>query len=153
SSHSNIFGALFRFVTLHLPQRGGLSEQIEPPCRGSSVVEEGTHKTLVASSNLAVGTDTLLYSRNPHMWRCRRSKDMFVSQTEQGISIPLFQSEELEHLIQAFLETKRAENVSGGTYTFYKNKLNLFHTFCISQGISQIYQIQADAIRQFMIFL
>ena len=78
---------------------------------------------------------------------------MFISHVAQGTSITLLQGDDLEHLIQAFLDTKRAENVAGGTLTFYKKKLYNFNTYCSTQGISQIYQIRADIIRQFMIFL
>jgi site-specific recombinase XerD len=78
---------------------------------------------------------------------------MFVSQVAQGISVTLLQGDDLEHLIQAFLQTKQAENVAKGTLGFYRKKLKLFHTFCTSQGISHISQIQADTIRQYMIFL
>ncbi|HLF73689.1 MAG TPA: tyrosine-type recombinase/integrase [Anaerolineales bacterium] len=78
---------------------------------------------------------------------------MFVSQVAQGLSLTLLKGDDLEHLIQAFLETKRAENVSSGTLGLYRKKLNNFYNYCSTQGISQISQLQPATIREFMLYL
>jgi integrase/recombinase XerD len=78
---------------------------------------------------------------------------MSVFSVTQGLSVTLLQGEDLEHLIQAFLETKRAENVSSGTLELYRKKLINFYNYCSTQGISQISQIQPSTIRDFMLYL
>lgn len=72
---------------------------------------------------------------------------------EQGTRVTSPQDEPLVLLIQAFLETKKAENIATGTLTFYRNKLALFHTFCTSQGINLMQDISPATIRQFLLFL
>ena len=65
----------------------------------------------------------------------------------------LTQEDYLEILIEAFLITKKSENVASGTLKFYKDKLNLFNTYCVSQEIKQVSQIIPGTVREFLLFL
>lgn len=71
----------------------------------------------------------------------------------QRTTLTFLQEDYLEIIIQAFLETKRAENVATGTLTFYQAKLLLFNKFCASQEIKQVSQIVPNTIREFLLFL
>ena len=53
----------------------------------------------------------------------------------QRTTLTFLQEDYLEILIQAFLETKKAENVTSGTLKYYRDKLLLFNKFCLSQEI------------------
>ena len=71
----------------------------------------------------------------------------------QGITQTFLQDDYLEILIEAFLVTKKSENVTLGTLQFYRNKLSRFINFCNSQQIKQVSQIVPDTLRQFLLFL
>jgi site-specific recombinase XerD len=73
---------------------------------------------------------------------------------EQRTILPfLAQEEYLELLIEGFLTSRKAKNVTAGTMKFYKGKLALFNKFCQSQQINQITQIVPNTIREFLLFL
>jgi site-specific recombinase XerD len=55
--------------------------------------------------------------------------------------------------IEAFLVSKRAENLAKGSIYFYQKKLKLFAEFCDSQIIKEITQVTPDTIRQFLLWL
>jgi site-specific recombinase XerD len=80
----------------------------------------------------------------------REVRDMFNT---QGTTVTALQEEYLEILIQAFLETKKAENVTGGTLGFYRKKLLEFLKYCTSQQIKIVSQISPSTIREFLLFL
>jgi len=55
--------------------------------------------------------------------------------------------------IEAFLFDRKAQNLAKGTLDFYRRHLNLFITFCDSQVVTQIDQLDPNLIRQYMIWL
>ncbi len=54
---------------------------------------------------------------------------------------------------EAFLIDRKVQNLSHGTLYFYQTKLKLFTDFCDTQAITQIDQIDANFIRQFLLQL
>lgn len=75
-----------------------------------------------------------------------------MNNNEQGTSI-ILQEDFLEPLIQAFLAAKRAENVALGTMDFYSKKLRNLNKYCSARTITEIAQVQADVIREFLMHL
>jgi integrase/recombinase XerD len=72
----------------------------------------------------------------------------------QRTTLPfLAQEDYLELLIETFLETKKAENVSAGTSQFYKQKLTSFNKYCLTQEIKTVSQISPSTIREYLLFL
>jgi site-specific recombinase XerD len=71
----------------------------------------------------------------------------------QRTSLTFLQQDYLELLIEGFLIAKKSENVASGTLKFYKDKLALFNTYCLSQEIKQVSQIAPNTIREFLLFL
>ena len=59
----------------------------------------------------------------------------------------------LEQWVEAFLIDRKAANLSAGTLHFYRIKLGLFLRFCESQLIGQVEQVDAAALRQYLLWL
>jgi site-specific recombinase XerD len=72
---------------------------------------------------------------------------------KQGTTTNFAQDTHLLTWIDAFLIDRKAQNVSKGTLYFYVKKLELFTRFCDGQGITQITQIDAGLIREFLLWL
>lgn len=67
----------------------------------------------------------------------------------------LFFSQEhyLEISVSAFLRDRKASELSKRTIAFYKEKLDKFAKFCVSQGIRLVPQITAQTIREYMLYM
>jgi site-specific recombinase XerD len=59
----------------------------------------------------------------------------------------------LETWIDAFLVDRKAQNLSKGTVKFYSEKLRYFTVFCDGQALTDILQIDAVTIREFLLWL
>lgn len=68
-------------------------------------------------------------------------------------SIDLIGSDTIFHWMHVFLMSCRSRNLSSGTIEFYEKKLTAFRQFCSDLAITDITQISADNIRQFLIYL
>ena len=56
-------------------------------------------------------------------------------------------------IIEQFLMTKRAENLSQNTQDFYKKELTLFHTFTESRLLKTVEDIHPEDLRAFLLWL
>lgn len=65
----------------------------------------------------------------------------------------LLVSSGLEDWMDEFLLDRRARNLSKGTIKFYKTKLKLFKTFCMSKGITLVEELTPALIRDFLLEL
>ncbi|MBM4426403.1 MAG: hypothetical protein FJ031_04100 [Chloroflexi bacterium] len=63
------------------------------------------------------------------------------------------QNHDLQEWLGIYLHACRSRNLSPGTVEFYEKKLNTFLKFCSDLAITDITQISADNIRQFLIYL
>jgi site-specific recombinase XerD len=73
---------------------------------------------------------------------------------EQRTTLPfLAQEEYLELLIEGFLTSRKAKNVTAGTMKFYKGKLAIFNKFCQSQHLNQITQDRSKYHQRVLAFL
>jgi len=59
----------------------------------------------------------------------------------------------LQEWLQIYLHACRSRNLSAGTVEFYEKKLNAFLQFCSALAITEVEQVSADHIRQFLIHL
>jgi site-specific recombinase XerD len=59
----------------------------------------------------------------------------------------------LETWLDAFLVDRTAQNLSKGTLEFYKDKLRYFAVFCGGQAITDILQLDAVTIREYLLWL
>lgn len=78
---------------------------------------------------------------------------MCKEKVDQG---PIKKTEQDTHLltwIEAFLIDRKAQGVSRGTLLYYRKKLKLFTNFCDSLLITQITQITATNLREYMLHL
>ena len=71
---------------------------------------------------------------------------------DQGI-IRLSQQDYLAILIESFLIDRRSQGLAIGTISFYKKKLQYFLSYCESQAVTQISQINPDLIRRYILNL
>ena len=71
----------------------------------------------------------------------------------QGTIIKFSQETHLLTWIQAFLVDRKAQGLSRGTITFYRNKLKLFTDYCEDQLITQITEINPSQVRSFLLYL
>ena len=55
--------------------------------------------------------------------------------------------------IEAFLVDRKAQGLAEGTIYFYQKKLHLFTTFCESKLVTQITEITASDLREYMLHL
>jgi site-specific recombinase XerD len=71
----------------------------------------------------------------------------------QGLNLKNLQDLYLEIWVEAFLTDRKAQNMSAGTITFYIKKLRLFCDYCTTQAITRIDQVDANLIRQYLLYL
>lgn len=69
------------------------------------------------------------------------------------LSFDVYQADELPDWLDMFLYACRSRNLTKGTIEFYRKKLDAFLKFCSDLAITNISQISADDIRQFLIAL
>jgi site-specific recombinase XerD len=67
--------------------------------------------------------------------------------------LDIYQTDELQPWISAFLHACRARNLASGTLEFYNKKLEAFTGFCLENHADRIGGINADLIRNFLILL
>lgn len=72
---------------------------------------------------------------------------------EQGTLLLLSQENNLDICVESFLIDRKAQNLSSGTLTFYRNKLRYFQDYCESQLIKQVIEISPYNIRAFLLML
>lgn len=65
----------------------------------------------------------------------------------------VYKNDDLQNWIEIFLHGCRSRNLAPGTIKFYRMKLNIFVQFSSDLAITNISQITADNIRQFLIYL
>ena len=63
------------------------------------------------------------------------------------------QTNEIRNWIALFLIDREAGNKSPGTITFYAEKLNKFASYCNAENIADMYDITADVLRHFLLWL
>lgn len=68
-------------------------------------------------------------------------------------NLEIYQTDDLGKWIGVYLRACRARNLAVGTIEFYSKKLRAFTRFCLENDITNISQISADLIRQFLISL
>jgi site-specific recombinase XerD len=74
--------------------------------------------------------------------------------TQQPLNIlGIYQNDDLRDWIGIFLHACRSRNLAAGTIEFYCKKLNVFIQFCTDLAITNISQLTAENIRQFLIYL
>ena len=78
---------------------------------------------------------------------------MFNPKQSQWLNLKFAQDSHLLTWIEAFLIDRKAQNMAKGTLYFYTKKLKLFTDFCESQAVTQITQIDANLIRQYLLYL
>lgn len=71
----------------------------------------------------------------------------------EKIQYEISKSGDIQYWLQIYLHACRSRNLSPGTVEFYEKKLNAFLHFCSDLAITDITQINADNIRQFLIYL
>lgn len=71
----------------------------------------------------------------------------------QGIISNLSQENYLSTAIEAFLISKKVENLQPETIIFYQKKLKLFIFFCDEIAVNQVSQIDPNVIRNFFLWL
>jgi site-specific recombinase XerD len=69
------------------------------------------------------------------------------------LAIDIYKNDDLQDWIGIFLHACRSRNLATGTIKFYSMKLNTFVQFSSDLAITNISQITADNIRQFLIYL
>ncbi|MBI2757208.1 MAG: tyrosine-type recombinase/integrase [Chloroflexi bacterium] len=69
------------------------------------------------------------------------------------LTLDIYQTDDLRKWIGIYLHACRSRNLAGGTIEFYGKKLNAFVQFCLKYEITNINQINAEYIRQFLIIL
>ena len=67
--------------------------------------------------------------------------------------LDVYKNDDLQSWIEIFLHGCRSRNLAPGTIKFYRMKLNIFVQFSSDLAITNISQITADNIRQFLIYL
>jgi site-specific recombinase XerD len=82
----------------------------------------------------------------------KRDKDDMEKITQQTY---LFLSQEhyLEISVLAFLRDRKASELAKGTIAYYKEKLDKFVRFCDTQEIKYVAQINAETIREYMLYM
>ena len=74
--------------------------------------------------------------------------------TQQPLNIlGIYQNDDLRDWIGIFLHACRSRNLAAGTIEFYGKKLKVFIQFCTDLAITNISQLTAENIRQFLIYL
>ncbi len=69
-------------------------------------------------------------------------------------TIPDFRLDDyLSTWIEQFLLDKRVQNLAPGTLIYYRSSLAVFEQFCSTQAVNRISQIDANLIRQFLLWL
>ena len=130
------------------------------------MVEQGTHKPLVGSPNLPLGTKNRHESPSVYggltpneaafcyIWGPPKQEISMLSlkTQDQGI-IRLAQQDYLAILIESFLIDRRAQGLASGTISFYKKKLQYILKFCEVQEVTQVSQITPDLIRRYILDL
>ena len=74
------------------------------------------------------------------------------TQTQRTI-LNVLQDDYLLTWLEAFLVDRKAGNAAIRTIDFYKEKLALFASFCEGQAVTRITQIDANLLRQFLLWL
>jgi site-specific recombinase XerD len=69
------------------------------------------------------------------------------------LTLDIYQSDDLRKWIGIYLHACRSRNLASGSIEFYGKKLNAFVQFCLKYEITNISQINAEYIRQFLIVL
>ncbi len=128
------------------------------------MVEQGTHKPLVASSNLALGTKNrseipaVYGGLNPKeaaiffIWGSQKQEDsMCALKTQDQGLIELLQTDYLPILVESFLIDRKAQGLSGETIHIYQKKLKYFVKFCEGQAVTQATQLTPDLIRRYLL--
>ena len=118
------------------------------------MAEQGTHKPLVVSSNLTLGTVTddeglfiIIW------WSLAKEIAMSVLKTQDQGIITLSQQDYLPILIESFLIDRRSQGLSPDTIDFYTKKLKYFLKYCEGQALTQLSQITTDLIRRYILEL
>jgi site-specific recombinase XerD len=68
-------------------------------------------------------------------------------------NLEIYQTDDLRKWIGIYLHACRSRNLAAGTIEFYGKKLNAFVRFCSEHAVTNVSQIGADHIRQFLISL
>jgi integrase/recombinase XerD len=71
----------------------------------------------------------------------------------QFLTLEIYQTDDLRKWIGIYLHACRSRNLSGATIEFYDKKLKVFIQFCLELGLTNISQLGAEHIRQFLIVL
>jgi hypothetical protein len=78
---------------------------------------------------------------------------MDSTRLKQRIILKIGQEYDLLICIDAFLIDRKSQNLSKRTIEFYLDKLKKFTEFCDSQLLTNILEIDADMLRQYMLLL
>lgn len=78
---------------------------------------------------------------------------MNLSHHTPQLSVSIYRSDNLQEWLGIYLHACRSRNLSLGTIEFYEKKLGAFFRFCSDLAITDVTQISADTIRQFLIRL
>jgi hypothetical protein len=132
----------------------------------SSVVEQGTHKPLVESPNLSLGTKkdvkvlAVCGGLNPnettfcYIWGSQKQEiSMSTLKTQDQGLIILSQQDYLPILVESFLIDRKAQGLSPDTIELYTKKLKYFLKYCERQALTQISQMTSDFIRRYLLEL
>ena len=76
-----------------------------------------------------------------------------INRPSSTFNLELYQNDDLQEWVGVFLHACRSRNLTAGTIEFYRKKLKAFLQFCSDQALTNISQITADDIRQFLIIL
>ncbi len=118
------------------------------------MVEQGTHKPLVVSSNLTLGTSKISHALFfDYGGLYSMEVTMIASNHEDQGTILLSQQDYIPLMVESFLIDRKAQSVSPDTLSFYQKKLKHFLSFCEQQTITQVSQITPDLIRRFILQL
>lgn len=76
-----------------------------------------------------------------------------ISQQSRTYTLDIYENDDLQEWIDAFLHACRSRNLAAGTIEFYVKKLKAFVQFCQDLAITRVDQITQHTIRQYLIFL
>ena len=76
-----------------------------------------------------------------------------LSYQNTSLTLDVYQTDDLRKWIGIYLHACKSRNLAVGTIEFYAKKLNVFTQFGLKHAITNISQIRADHIREFLIWL
>ena len=68
-------------------------------------------------------------------------------------NLEIYETDDLRKWIGIYLHACRSRNLAAGTIEFYAKKLDAFVRFCLEHAVTNVSQIKADHIRQFLFLL